>query len=111
MPDAPSDFTVLATTNSTALRATWNEPLDPNGVLTGYRLNVRALTRYLSPEDSGYNEQFNFRADEFSFVISGLHPFASYDCELRASTSVGFGTETTVEAETSPDGKFPLLFP
>ena len=85
--------------NSTALLATWEEPLDPNGVLTGYRLTVSIATDYLDP----YNETFSLNSFQLFYVVSGLHPFATYMFELRAVT-FEVGSATTAAAITDEDG-------
>ncbi len=101
MPDAPENF-IVTVVDSNTLNAAWDEPLDANGVLTNYRLNIHVLTDYLGSE---YNETFDLGSNQFSYTVSGLHPFAMYRLELRAITSVGAGSGTTAQAETAQDGR------
>ena len=87
--------------SSTAVRAMWEEPLDSNGILQEYSLNISIMTTYLS-----FNT-LNFRPsrNEFSIEIGDLHPFADYFLELRARTDIGLGSETTFSVQTLEAGK------
>ena len=99
VPDAPEDFMIEAL-SSTAVRATWLEPLDSNGVLQGYSLTISVMTPYLLP----FNTTFQLTQREFSLNINDLHPFADYFLVLRARTSVGLGSETASSVQTRQDG-------
>ena len=99
VPDAPEAFMVEAL-SSTAITATWQEPLDSNGVLQGYILAISIVTSYLMP----FNTTFQLRQHEFSLEISELHPFADYSLVLRARTVIGLGSETTSSVQTRQDG-------
>ena len=92
-PDAPENFSATAV-NSTSLQATWDEPLDPNGILTGYffQIELDVGQEYLpSPDPSNYT----LSVDTMSLTVPDLHPFANYSLMLDAETSAGRGNITT----------------
>ena len=103
VPDEPTNFTITPV-NSTALRASWGEPVDPNGIIEGYQLFYE-----LASEDASYlgndSRVFNLGPSHFSQVVGNLHPFATYHFDVRAITSVGPGNQTSQTATTAEDGK------
>ena len=72
-PDAPENFMVVSI-NSTTVLATWDEPLDPNGIIISYSLTL-SLARgwdYLPhPDTSSYPD---LGPEIFELEIPGLHP-------------------------------------
>ena len=88
--------------NSTSFSVTWNEPLERNGVVEGYRLNysLLAVDDYLSET---YTE-VDLDPSSRSYVVSGLHPYASYQLELRAETDKGLGGADIQVAMTLESG-------
>ena len=103
VPDEPTNFTI-ATINSTALEASWGEPVDPNGIIEGYQLFLELVlvdASYLGND----SRTFNLSASDFSQVIGDLHPFATYRLDVRAITSVGPGNRTSQMGTTAEDGK------
>ena len=101
VPDAPEAFTVEAI-SSTAIIATWLEPLDSNGVLQGYSLVVNIVTTYVMP----FSRTISLRRNELSLEIGDLHPFANYSLQLMARTDVGLGSETASSVQTRQDGMY-----
>ena len=103
VPDEPTNFNITLV-NSTALNASWGEPVDPNGIIEGYQLFLE-----LAPADASYlgndSRVFNLSATDFTQVVDNLHPFATYRFDVRAMTSVGPGNRTSQSATTAEDGK------
>ena len=95
---------MITPVNSTALRASWGEPVDPNGIIEGYQLFLE-----LTSADANYlgddSRVFNLSADDFTRVVGNLHPFATYRFDVRAITSVGPGNRTSQTFTTAEDGK------
>ena len=93
-PAVPGPPSNVATTSSNAsINITWSSPLDRNGVLLGYYINFTlnsTYAQYLSPPSDVFT--VSVPQDTFSFILTGLPPFAGYDISLQASTSVGLGT-------------------
>ena len=107
-PDAPENFTV-SVIDSQSVRATWDNPLDSNGIILNF-----SLTLQLAP-DQGYLPQpaqteFELNSTTFELMILGLHPFATYDFILRAATSFGEGNETNTFATTDEAGICVLIY-
>lgn len=95
--DTPSGINLptLTVLNSTAIRASWQVPLMPNGNISEYRLLV--------------NGRIVFTGIQFIFTVATLNPFTSYEFQLMAcTTTCGSServTETTLEA--TPSGQNP----
>ena len=92
--------------SSTSVVANWSDPLDPNGIITGFSLNISLLSgqEYLSPpQNASYPD---LGPSQFQLEITGLHPYASYFFELRAATSVGLGNLTDYIITTNEAGTY-----
>ena len=105
-PDEPTRFSVEQL-NSTSLNVTWGAPADPNGVILSYHLSVE-----LDPADAAYlpgNSTMNVTIDNpdaRSYVLSGLHEFATYSLSLAAATAQGIGNSTEpIQRSTATAGK------
>lgn len=104
-PDAPENFTVTVI-SSTSVVANWSDPLDPNGIITGFSLNISLHfdQEYLpAPQNSSYPD---LSPSRFQLEIPGLHPFARYFVELRAATSFGLGNLTDAVITTYEAGTY-----
>ena len=101
----PPQILEVAVLSSTSFNVTWDEPLDPNGVVEGYRLNysLLAVDDYLRVVNETYPD-VDLGPSNRSYVVNGLHPFASYQLELRARTDKGFGGADSEEAMTEESG-------
>ena len=102
-PDAPENFTVTVIDSSSVV-ATWNNPLDSNGIILRFllTLNLTFGQSYLpQPENTSYP---NLARNQFELVIPGLHPFARYVFMLTAETSFGEGNVTDAFEMTNEAG-------
>ena len=82
---------VLTVANSTSLLITWQEPLQPNGIITSYTLFRDDTSIFIGV------------TTDFTFLDTGLDPFTEYEYFIVACTAEGCGaststTETTDEA-------------
>ena len=76
------------------LNASWNSPMDRNGILRNYSVSCRNTL------DQFYNEQVPDNLTEFTqrtstdgdtttAIVMGLEPFTKYQCQVTASTDGG----------------------
>ena len=94
---APSGFypPTIYVFNSTAVKASWKEPREPNGIITQYELWSRSVN---TPENrvlitSSASPQQNV-------TVSGLKPYKNYEFQLAARTVGGTGYSGWTLAET-----------
>ncbi len=82
--------------NSTAIRLTWNEPSDPNGVVLSYHLDASVSTQDSYITETGLEglDSTLGNGDLREFVLTGLHPYVQYVFRLSAATSIGQGNAT-----------------
>ena len=102
-PDAPENFTVT-TIDSSSVLATWDNPLDSNGIIVHFSLTLELSPgqEYLTqPETRSYR---NLAPNQFKLLIGGLHPFACYVLMLTAATSAGLGSPTEAGVMTNEAG-------
>ncbi|XP_019860969.1 PREDICTED: receptor-type tyrosine-protein phosphatase F-like [Amphimedon queenslandica] len=113
LPGPPSNVSTMST--NTSISITWSPPLDPNGLLLSYSINVTlnsTYAQYLSFDVMTMSVSQNI----FSYTLFDLLPFAGYDISLQASTSVGLGTpaietETTLQAAPAAPVANPMASP
>jgi len=95
--DTPSGIMVpiLIPLNATSIRATWQLPFVPNGNITEYRLILNGMVV--------------FTGLQFSFVVTDLNPFTSYEFHVMACTSTCGSSERTTATtlEATPIGQNP----
>jgi len=97
------------------LHAIWEPPLEPNGVITAYKVYCSV---YEDGSGSGYvyltqNTATNsiistsvVPGNVTEAIVSGLTPYTLYECYVTANTSVGEGSASeTVVAGTDESGK------
>ena len=102
-PDAPENFTVTVI-DSASVRATWEDPLDSNGIILRFSLILELFPGqgYLpQPDTTNYP---SLAPSQFELIIPGLHPFARYVFILSATTSVGEGNMTDTFEITNEAG-------
>ena len=102
-PDAPENF-IVTFIDSSSVRATWDDPLDSNGIILRFLLTLELTPgqSYLpQPENTSYP---SLARNQFELVIPGLHPFARYVFVLRAATSFGEGNVTDAFEMTNEAG-------
>lgn len=101
------------------LSVSWQPPLTPNGLLTGY-------TAYCieSPDDevygSGPPSVFPFQnitsnatvlGSESSTVVDGLDPYTTYDCFVTAYTLIGEGEPSYAASGTTDESSKLISLP
>ncbi len=82
--------------NSTAILLTWEVPIDPNGFIISYHLDVSVSTQdsYITETGlDGFNSTLG-NGELRDFVLRGLHPYVLYVLRLSAATNVGQGNAT-----------------
>ena len=85
-------------------KVSWTPPLEPNGIVTEYRLYQREEIACMPGiEGICYNTSLVFFGFAFEFNVTDLQPFTSYGYEVVAingggNASSGFTTATTDEA-------------
>ena len=94
----------MTVVDSQSVRATWEDPLDPNGIILSFSLSLQLTPGqdYLLPLPT--QTEFLLSSDTFERDIAGLHPFARYEFSLRAATSFGEGSVTNSFATTNEAG-------
>ncbi len=78
---------VLTVVNSTSLLITWQEPLQPNGIIISYTLFRDGTSIFIGVTD-------------FSFLDTGLDPFTEYEYFIVACTAEGCGASTSTSENT-----------
>ena len=99
LEDAPDGLSppMLTVINATAINVTWQEPLQPNGVISEY---------ILSRDSSEV-----FRGLELLYIDTNLDPFTLYSYYIQACTSGNCSASTPSVARTdeaAPEGLVPL---
>ena len=91
--------------NSTAIRLTWNEPSDPNGVVLSYHLDASVSTQDSYITETGLEglDSTLGNGDLREFVLTGLHPYVQYVFRLSAATSIGQGNATLPREPMTPE--------
>lgn len=104
------------------LYVTWAPPLEPNGVITAYKVYCSKSDMYEEGSGSGYMYLTPFTEENTSTnvnistsvvpsnateaIVSGLTPYTWYECYVTANTSVGEGSAShTVVARTDESSK------
>ena len=102
-PGPPQRVSAVAL-HDTAIMVTWEEPLDPNGILDQY-----SITYQLQPSYRDYlNDSvmtMDVPSDRFMVVLEDLHEFARYDVSVRAVNGLRMGEESSAAATTQPAGE------
>ncbi|XP_034076701.1 receptor-type tyrosine-protein phosphatase kappa isoform X25 [Gymnodraco acuticeps] len=106
-----TDEDVPGSVPSQSLRATpfedrillyWKEPTEPNGIIIQYEIHysgVRSFDPSVPLQRPGLTVSLPSNATHHLF--SQLHPGVTYQLLIRASTSKGFGTATTLNVTTN----------
>ena len=86
-------------TSSTSVHLTWTPPTEPNGSITGFRID------YLSVSKTGIhnNTEINVTAPAINYTVTGLEENTLYHFTVSAVTSAGRGEGSTVSVQTSID--------
>ena len=80
---------------------TWDEPSNPNGVITFYEVNVTQT------DDSGIVVYSNSSLPVPNVIESVMVlPFTNYTVTVAASTSAGQGDEVAISIESPEAGKY-----
>ncbi|XP_070270398.1 LOW QUALITY PROTEIN: protein sidekick-1 [Myotis yumanensis] len=83
----------------TSLKVSWQEPLDKNGVITGYRISWEVYGK----NDSRLTDTLNSTTHEYK--IQGLSSLTTYTIDVAALTAVGAGlaTSSTISSGVPPE--------
>ena len=74
-----------------SMLVTWNKPLMPNGIITGYSISYHQL---------GEENSLVVNVTETSFKLTGLHPNTIYNISVSAYTVIGPGPAVAVQETT-----------
>lgn len=102
-PDAPENFTVTSS-GSTSVHASWDEPLDSNGVIISFSLTVSLSPNQEYLPDPDTPRYTGLDPNLVKLDIGQLHPFANYFFTLTAATSFGPGNLTDASEMTNEAG-------
>uniref|UniRef100_A0A2R8ME77 Sidekick cell adhesion molecule 1 n=1 Tax=Callithrix jacchus TaxID=9483 RepID=A0A2R8ME77_CALJA len=83
----------------TSLKVSWQEPLEKNGIITGYQISWEVYGR----NDSRLMHTLNSTTHEYK--IQGLSSLTTYTIDVAAVTAVGTGlvTSSTISSGVPPD--------
>ncbi|KAM7142872.1 protein sidekick-1 [Molossus nigricans] len=83
----------------TSLKVSWQEPLEKNGIIAGYRISWEVYGR----NDSRLTDTLNSTTHEYK--IQGLSSLTTYTIEVAAVTAVGAGlvTSSTISSGVPPE--------
>ncbi|XP_074201685.1 protein sidekick-1 isoform X2 [Camelus bactrianus] len=83
----------------TSLKVSWQEPLEKNGVITGYQLSWEVYGR----NDSRHTRALNSTVHEYT--IRGLASLTTYTIDVAAVTAAGAGlaTSSTISSGVPPE--------
>lgn len=79
----------------------WLPPLQANGIIQDYVVNVTGLTR---PEIF-----LSYVTTDTTFTVTALHPYHRYLCAVAARTSAGRGPFNTQAVQLPEDGMYTLM--
>ena len=96
-PEAVRNLTIAKfEQDPTTIVLTWLPPLQANGVIQGYIVNVTGLTQ---PELS-----LTYLPTDTTFTVTSLHPYYLYQCAVAARTSAGSGPFNLQAVQLPEDG-------
>ena len=115
----PISFSVVNST-ATTVNVSWQAPADSNGIRLGYYLNVTdpkyllvdsgKETLPIPPNEQENEDSFsNLLPDDSQFLVTMLHPFASYRLTLQARTVKGLGDVAKLDVQTLPSCEYLVL--
>uniref|UniRef100_A0A0N5BBG1 Down syndrome cell adhesion molecule-like protein Dscam2 n=1 Tax=Strongyloides papillosus TaxID=174720 RepID=A0A0N5BBG1_STREA len=74
-----------------SVNVTWDEPVEPNGIILGY------LVSYRASESNGYNQDKMFRVKDNYVLLTNLTENIHYTVSIKAESNQGFGPPSTSE--------------
>ncbi|CAH1268400.1 PTPRT [Branchiostoma lanceolatum] len=113
VPGMPDDLTVTTTKNSIVVQ--WKPPLQPNGVIQGYKVSCKGLASH-DPDYDPAKDVYPVEklATEFHHVFEGLYSGTDYAITIRARTKKGYGDtafkncSTTIAEPPTPEAPLPV---
>ena len=96
----------LALINSTHLNVSWEEPSEPNGVITGYNLTYSSV--YL-PNNNNTLADVITNLTDTQYLLS-VTPYTNYTIEVRAETGAGQGAASVSSIMTPEAGNTCLIY-
>lgn len=94
VPSSPPLAISVIAPNNTALRFSWEEPAESNGVIIDYVIQYRLLR---DQADVDYTTVRVESGTALTFVIAGLIPLERYEFRMAAETSAGVGPYSEVQ--------------
>ena len=96
VPSSPPQNVMVSSINPASLKVLWQAPLElnQNGPLTGYTFQYTRSSIVMKETV----------ANGFTYVISGLVPFANYSVKMAAMTINGTGPFSTDIIQVSGEG-------
>ena len=91
------------------LQVSWEPPLEPNGIITSYKVYCYETgSRVSTNDEDAVTEVVNGAVTEA--VVAGLIPYTFYECYVTANTSVGEGNASeSASARTDESGKIVIM--
>lgn len=114
VPSAPQSFDVERIRDSSSeLQVFWEPPLEPNGIITSYKVYCWEKDNNSTSETSTHAQYDNntvtktVPGNSSETIVSYLTPYTFYECSITANTSAGEGNSSTTDiARTDESGKF-----
>ena len=115
MPSEPQSPNTYQTGDfPTELLVSWDHPLEPNGIITSYRVHCYETHAYSSGGGDSYDFIEELVVNVTTVVVPGniteavvteLTPYTFYNCYVTANTSVGEGNPSVIaSARTDESG-------
>ena len=92
---APINFNITAK-NSTGIKLSWMQPVQPNGIIRYYLL-------LCTGREQSLNHTVN--SSQTTTTLIRLLPYTNYSCSITAHTSVGGGPAATISVVTEQDSE------
>ena len=103
-PTPPLNFTLIQSSSSSSLEASWVEPATLNGVLANYTITCQvSSTQFYSQQIMGSRLVDTVSPTNTTATITDLNPFTTYDCYVTASTGGGESSPSNTESNTTSE--------
>ena len=103
-PTPPLNFTLIQSSSSSSLEASWVEPATLNGVLANYTITCQvSSTQFYSQQIMGSRLVDTVSPTSTTATITDLNPFTTYDCYVTASTGGGESSPSNTESNTTSE--------
>ena len=100
-PTSPRMFQITSVMTR-SLSFSWQTPMTPNGVLTGYQLSCEPLLLGIPPPQT-------LITTAVAGTVSGLYPGVGYNCSIVARNSAGPSDSVYISGTTQETGVYMYL--